>query len=188
MPSSDPMTIPKVLSAVKSISPNSILDVGVGNGRYGFLFRECLDWNYGRINKRYWNTVIEGVEVEKNYLTDIHKYCYDNVIIGDWLEVSIDNLYDLVFMGDVLEHWPDGEWQLALNKAIGISKATIVVCPNCKESMSQEAWYGYERERHRVVLSPKLVGGQCLFANSKVFMCAFDNHDLGFFDSKDICL
>ena len=188
MPSSDINMVPKVVSLVTSIFPKSVLDVGVGNGRYGFLFRECLDMNYGRMLKDSWEFVIDGVEAEESYITEVHRYCYNDIIISDWLKYIPERKYDLIFMGDVLEHWQDGEWQNALNKARAKSALTIVVSPNWKGSIAQGAWEGNERERHRVVLSPELVGGRCLYANSKMFMCGFDNFGLGVFDSKDICL
>ena len=183
MPSSDPITIPKVLQLVSRLSPSSILDIGTGNGRYGFLFREILDFNYGRFSN--WDVRIDGVEVETDYISPIHKYVYDNVYIGDWLEVDIPFVYDLVFLGDVLEHFDD--WRQALLKARRRGKTTVIVCPNWKGSIGQGEWEGYEHEAHRVELSPGMVGGKCLFANSKTFISAFGDLD-GRVEERDILL
>ena len=117
MPSSDPTSIPKVLAVVDRIKPRSILDLGVGNGRYGFLFREALDWNYGRLAKGDWWVKIEGVEIDASYLNPIHDYVYDTVMVGDFNALSLERRYTLAFFGDVLEHWPDGLWRQALEKA-----------------------------------------------------------------------
>lgn len=187
MPSSDPETIPKVLKLVHLISPHSVLDVGCGNGRYGFLFREILDWNEKRIDKEKWEILIDGIEVERNYITPVHEYIYDHIYIADWLNFS-PNRYDLIFMGDILEHFPEGEWEKALWEATNNSKFTIVVSPNWKGSGEQEEWNGNKYEKHKVELSPQKVGGRCIFANSKTFICLFDNDMTGILDDRRILL
>ena len=188
MPSSDYNSIPKVLQVVNRIGPLSILDVGVGTGRYGFLFREILDFNYGRFNRSEWHTRIDGVEIDASYILDHHKGLYSIIYNGDFNQVELPGTYNLIFMGDVLEHWADGQWQMALKKAKLNSDILIVVAPNNKESMNQGVWRGHESERHLSLLSPEKVGGKCLFANSKFFMCGFDNRNIGILDDWDICL
>ena len=91
-------------------------------------------------------------------------------------------------MGDVLEHFGEGDWQRALMKAKQNSKFTIVVCPNWNGSIAQGAWGGNEYERHKVELSPGMVGGKCVFANSKAFICVFDNCGTGLLDKRDVLL
>jgi hypothetical protein len=180
MPSSDPTTIPYVLRLVSTLEPESILDVGAGNGRYGFLFRELLDMNYARFKQ--WKYRIDAVEIETDYLNPVHNYVYNNVFIGDWLDVEIAFHYDLVFMGDVLEHFRESEWQDALKKARDLADTVIVVSPNWDGSSYQKAWHGYEHETHHVELSPEKVGGKCLFANSKSFMSVFGSDIVGKWD------
>ena len=43
MPSSRPNTIPTVINLLRQLKPQSILDVGVGFGKWGHLFREYTD-------------------------------------------------------------------------------------------------------------------------------------------------
>ena len=171
MPSSDAITIPTVMKIVRHLKPNSILDIGCGNGKYGFLFREALDLDYGRMQKGLWNIVINGVEVENSYITSVHEYIYNVVFISDWKDFESKTKYDIAFMGDVLEHFTD--WEYALNKARAIADTVIVVAPNWKGSIAQGAWFGNKHEAHRVELSPGLIGGKCLFANSKCFISVF---------------
>jgi hypothetical protein len=45
MPSSRPTTIPVVIHLLRQIRPRSILDVGIGFGKWGHLFREYTDIN-----------------------------------------------------------------------------------------------------------------------------------------------
>lgn len=188
MPSSDLIMIPKVLEVIARIMPQTILDVGIGNGRYGFLFRECFDWNHGRLGKDNWEVTIDGVEIDRAYISPVQRYCYNDIVIADWMDYTPLRAYDVIFMGDVLEHWIEDEWQKALSKARKYSNFTIVVSPNWEGSIAQGAWYGHEQETHRVVLNPAKVGGRCLFASSKMFMCAFDNEDSGLLDGRKVCL
>jgi hypothetical protein len=174
MPSSDPITIPKVIQIVQACNPRTILDVGAGNGRYGFLFREILDWNYGHFDDR--TVRIDAVEVEPRYLSPVHEYVYDNVYTGNWLDVTLPIQYDFIFMGDVLEHF--AEWQTALFKAKRNAAIVVVVAPNWKGSKAQGTWHGNEHEAHQVELTPALIGGRCLFANSKTFICSFGGDDI----------
>jgi SAM-dependent methyltransferase len=186
MPSSDPKTIPVVMRLVDVIKPKSVLDVGCGNGRYGFLFREMLDWNYGNIHKCSWKTRLDCVEVERDYITPIHSYIYDNVYVQDWDSVELENPYDVIFMGDVLEHFKD--WKSALEKSNEYSTYTIVACPNWEGSINQKEWHGYSSEVHQCVLSPCQIGGKCVFANSKAFISVFDNSGTGMMDDPSIVL
>ncbi len=170
MPSSDPVTIEKVLKLVSRLNPHSILDVGAGNGRYGFLFREILDWNWGRIDQFAWQATIDALEVQASYISRVHDYVYNNILVGDWIDIEIGD-YDLIFMGDILEHFEN--WEFALKKAITHASVVIVVAPNWRGSINQGAWMGNEHEAHKVELNPGMVGGRCLFANSKAFMTVF---------------
>ena len=187
MPSSDPITIPKVLSVVMGLQPRSILDVGAGTGKYGLLFREYLDLNHGRLDRNDWQIKIDAVEIDESYLTEVHGFVYNDVIISDWLDYT-PTFYDVIFMGDVLEHWPDSKWQKALMKAKQYSKITIIVAPNWRGSIEKGSWFGHDQEAHRVALTPQMVGGRCLFANSKAFMCIFDNTNRGLLEGKNVCL
>ena len=178
MPSSDAMTIPVVLKLISALNPSSILDVGAGNGKYGFLFREVLDMNYGRFARDDWNIKIDGIELVKEYKNPIHDYFYNIFVWEDWLKVDIDYDYDLIFMGDVLEHFEDGRWESALDKAKNNGNVVISVCPNWDGSIQQGAIFGHDSERHKTVLSPSRIGGKCVWANTKAFMTVHSQNDL----------
>src|ERR1051325_4584169 len=112
MPSSRPNTIPIVIHLVRQLQPKSILDIGVGFGKWGHLFREYTDINEaekepGRYQRRNWRVRIDGIEGHAVYLTPMHRYLYNNIYVGD-APVLIKKLprYDLIFMGDVIEHLP----------------------------------------------------------------------------------
>jgi hypothetical protein len=129
-----------------------------------------MDWNYARMEKETWATRIDAVEIDLAYITPVHEYVYNTVYPGDWLDVEVGR-YDLIFMGDVLEHFED--WGPALEKAIAKSETTLVVAPNWQGSIGQGEWHGHVRERHHVELTPSVLGGRTLFCNSKCFIAGF---------------
>ena len=106
MPSSSYKPISEAIEIIMRLSPNKILDVGCGFGKWGFLCREYLEVYGYRYNKKKWIRRIDTVEVYSKYITPMHKYLYDNIYIEDILEYvdKIDG-YDLIILSDVLEHF-----------------------------------------------------------------------------------
>lgn len=113
MPSSIIENAVDIVEEMRKTKPNSILDLGCGFGKWGFLAREYLDiWNM-RIKKEDWKVFIKGVEICKRYveswghLTEI----YDEIFVGDILEFLEINSrkYDLVLANDVIEHLEKGK-------------------------------------------------------------------------------
>jgi len=113
MPSSEPCNIPIILEFLRRRSITSILDVGVGCGKYALLFREYLDGHWTGCafhDPTTWKIRLIGVEAFPEYLTPVHEYLYDSILIGDYEEVihKINQMFDLMFFGDVLEHFNKG--------------------------------------------------------------------------------
>ena len=110
MPSSRPNTIPTVIHLVRQLNPKSILDVGVGFGKWGHLFREYTDINQaesdpGRYRRRNWRVRIDGIEGHAAYVTPMHRFLYNDIHIGDACALmKTVPRYDLIFMGDIIEH------------------------------------------------------------------------------------
>jgi len=155
MCTSAPYAIPVVIHAIRQIKPWSILDIGVGFGKYGVLFREYLEvWDAGEvaaIKKGHWTTRIEGIEVYPEYLTPLHDFVYDEVHIGHALEV-LDRLgqYDLIFMGDVLEHFEKDTGHLLIRKLCKhAEKCVLLTYPT--NAKPRPGLMGNEAEAHRSV-------------------------------------
>src|SRR6266702_657302 len=92
MPSSRPNTVPTVIHLVRQLQPRSILDVGVGFGKWGHLFREYTDIQEAerdpaRYQRHNWQVKIDGIEGYPDYLTEMHRYLYNEIYTGDALEV-----------------------------------------------------------------------------------------------------
>jgi hypothetical protein len=158
MPSSRPNIIPTVVHLVRQFRPHSILDVGVGFGKWGHLFREYTDivaaeHDPARYDKKNWQVRIDGIEGHPPYLTPMHHYLYDKIHLGDAISLikTLPN-YDLIFLGDVLEHFekPQG-LQMLRDARAKADKAVIVSTP--KYETAQEDLCGNELERHRSLWS-----------------------------------
>ena len=160
MPSSRPNTIPTVLHLLRQLKPRSILDVGVGFGKWGHLFREYTDIQEAerdpsRYRRENWRTRIDGIEGHAAYLTPMHRYLYTDIHVGDAAEV-LRKLprYDLIFLGDVLEHFDQTAGRRVVRDAWEkCAKAVIITTP--KYETGQEDLCGNDLERHRSLWSAK---------------------------------
>lgn len=106
MPSSHPDQLNEVVQIAELVNPSSILDIGIGFGKYGFLLREFIDVvKYGDVVK--WHVRIDGIEGEPTYVDDLQRKIYNDIYIGDILSVlnSICFHYDFAILIDVIEHF-----------------------------------------------------------------------------------
>jgi hypothetical protein len=160
MPSSRPNTIPAVIHLLRQLKPQSILDVGVGFGKWGHLFREYSDileaeHDPARYRRRNWRVRIDGIEGHAAYLTPMHRFLYNRIHVGDAAKL-IPKLpgYDLIFFGDIIEHFDKAAGMKLLQSAFAkAGKAIIVSTP--KFETEQGELCGNELERHRSLWSAK---------------------------------
>lgn len=128
-----------------------MLDIGVGNGKIGFIARDVLDVMLGeRYHKRDWRIKIDGIEIFEDYIQDHQKAIYDRIYVGNAFDV-IDELgtYDLIVMGDVLEHFEKNiAWQF-IDKCISHAEKHIIICIPLSEKWKQPEIYGNPYEQHR---------------------------------------
>lgn len=93
-----------MLDHVWRLQPRSVLDIGAGMGKWGFLIREMLDWNAGRLDRDSWSTRIDGLDAHLAN-TPLFAWVYNDVREVNILDCSSDvEGYDLVLMSDVIEH------------------------------------------------------------------------------------
>ena len=100
-------------------TPKTILDVGCGYGKYGVLLREYLEGN----------PLVDGVEawpeyIENHNLRGIYNHVYSDDVVN--LDNETLSLYDLVMMGDVIEHI---EKEAALDLLSRIPGYVIIATP-----------------------------------------------------------
>lgn len=144
MPTSNISLIPEVLSAVMDLNPKSILDAGCGFGKYGVLFREYMDIQHGRYHPYQWKTKIDALEIYEDYITPIHKYVYDVIRIEDIRDFV--GSYDLIFLGDIIEHL-EKKVALKLLKRLRKTSNLIITTPN--GYYVQGPFLGNEHEIHK---------------------------------------
>lgn len=133
MPSCRPNTIPLVVNILLQLKPTSILDVGIGFGKWGHLFREYTDiiaseHDADRYLTKNWKVRIDGIEGFPDYVTDMHYFIYDEIHIGDMTQVlpTLDS-YDMIYLGDVIEHIDKESGRQLLKAAVEHANKAVVV-------------------------------------------------------------
>ena len=112
------------MALIVYLKPTSVLDIGVGFGKYGVLCREYLELWDGRGNYSEFLRRIDGVEAFKKYITPLHKFVYNRLYDDDIMNIidKIDFRYDLVLLIDVLEHFNIEQGNLLLSKILQNNK------------------------------------------------------------------
>ncbi len=150
MPTSYHGQISSIMEIILNEKPETIIDIGIGFGKYGVLCREFLDISLQRYKKADWKCKIHGIEGFKKYKNPIHTYVYDKIFYG-LIEEEIDRItdvYDLGLMIDVLEHFDKGTGKHLVNKILDICKKLIISVPAIPEDQS---YLDNELETHKSI-------------------------------------
>jgi len=111
-----------------------ILDVGAGHGKYGRLLS-------GRLYKS-----IDGVEIWPAHAEMLRKSSsYSKIYEEDVRTLEFKGYYDVILMGDILEHMTVEDGQKLLSKLQKICKEIIVIVPY---EYPQHELYGNKFEIH----------------------------------------
>lgn len=150
MPISHWRNISCCLEYVRVVQPESVLDIGVGFGRWGILCREFLDICMGRYDRQDWKTKIDGIEIYQKYVKPYHAYFYNQILIGDAYNIikKMKISYDLMILGDVLEHFEKDRAIELLNICLKKSRYVILNIP-LGSGWEQGAVLGNLHETHR---------------------------------------
>lgn len=98
----------------------TILDIGPGEGTYYELLKDVPDIR------------LEGIEVWAPYVTQFNlQDKYNRIYIGDAYYFDFEALgyFDMVLLGDVVEHLPHEQGVILINKAAYQSKYVMVSLP-----------------------------------------------------------
>jgi len=149
MPSSHSNQLNEIVRLICLTDPQSLLDIGIGFGKYGFLAREYLELWDGREKYGDWKRRIDGIEVFPQYVTPMHKIIYNNVYIGNAIDVlpALKENYDLVLLIDVLEHFDFQEGIRLLEECKRRCRNIIVSTP--RWMTAQKDAFGNPFETHR---------------------------------------
>ena len=151
MPTSPYTHLQTFINFLIDTRPRSILDIGLGNGKLGFLARDLLDVMLGeRYRREEWQVRIDGIEVFADYIQNHQKYIYDRIFIGDAFEIVPQlESYETIFLGDVLEHFDKARgWQFLDRCAARATRHLIINIP-LGDAWEQPEIYGNPYERHR---------------------------------------
>jgi hypothetical protein len=149
MPTSNLRQVSGIVEMIVAADPQSMLDVGVGFGKYGVLAREYLELLDGHALYDDRSRRIDGIEIFPDYLTDLHHAVYDRIMEGDAVEIlpTLPNAdYDLILLVDVLEHFPTQVGSVVLEECLRVGRNLIVSTP--LHFFTQEG-YGNPHEQHR---------------------------------------
>lgn len=151
-----PEDLAKVAEGKALPSPDlSVLDIGFGFGKWAFLIRDTFDVMVAQhFVKNDWKIHITGVEPFEKCITSIQKELYNEIIKDDIRNIT-DKLgqYDLIIMGDVIEHLERDEAKDLLKKLFEHTNNIIVSTP--LGFMPQADWAGNKYEIHRSGWQPE---------------------------------
>ncbi len=185
MPGSHSQQINEIVGLMIFLKPMSILDVGVGFGKYGVLAREYLDlWEgEGKNREAYcqWQRRVDGVEAYAGYLTPLHDFIYNKIYVGEAASVlpTITHKYDLVLLIDVIEHLNHDRGLELLRELERVGRNVLISTPN--RVGHQTALYGNEFENHVSQWTEKhfRVFAPCVFIPNEASLICFVGDDLG---------
>jgi len=154
MPTSHPFQINEIVSIIRAVNPQKLLDIGIGFGKYGFLAREYLELWDGRNQYNKWIRTIDGIEIFEPYITALQYYIYDNIFIGDAIEILpiLTKHYNLMLLVDVLEHFNKADGIDLLQECIVHSDNILISVPN--DIGNQKDAFGNIYETHRFQWEP----------------------------------
>lgn len=160
MASSFASQIPTIVHLITQLRPATMLDVGKGFGKYGFLAHEY--WGILRTRRtdssrtlaEQSNLIIDAVECNRDYLWPHLEHIYRTVYEGriEDLVLSLPN-YDLVIMCDVIEHLAKETGKEVVKTILARSSEMIVSTP--RKFFPQGELYKSPDERHISEWRPK---------------------------------
>jgi hypothetical protein len=144
MPTSDYHAVSSIMGEIQRLSPASVLELGVGFGKFGVLCREILDARFGRCRRDQWQTLIHGWEIWREYDNPCWDV-YDQVVRANFANAPFTE-FDLVLMIDSLEHLSPDSGRSLLRDLVKHNRHVIVSVPNGR--MDQGETYGNAAEAH----------------------------------------
>lgn len=154
MPLSNPWHLSVILHFAAALKPKKVLDVGVGMGAYGFMFRQYLDIAHERLSPSSWQLTIDGIEIFEPYRNPVWGFAYNKIALGDARTlVPASGHYDLIVCNDVLEHFPKDQALRLADEMLNHAPVVIITTPN--RECPQGEWGGNPAETHHCLLAGK---------------------------------
>jgi hypothetical protein len=155
---SDPSNLPFVARELQRLKPQSILEIGVGFGKWGVVAREYLEAWQGRFRRDAWQTWIEGIEIFEDYRNPVWNAVYDKIHIGDATElVNSLGQFDVGLICDVIEHIDKPAGHELLNQLLAHCRTVILTTPLSFWPQGEE--HGNARQKHLCLWRPEDLRG-----------------------------
>jgi cyclopropane fatty-acyl-phospholipid synthase-like methyltransferase len=138
----------KLIDEAVSNGAYQILDVGAGEGKYGIYL------------KKSGGCFVTGIEVFEEYVERFSLHdIYDRVLIGNIVQM-VDGLdpYDIIIMGDILEHLSVQDAQMVITKLTKLTPLLIVVVPF--QSHQGTTWSNPYEKHLQTDLTPEIMKGR----------------------------
>lgn len=133
MPSSTPDHVTSVIKKIQSLRPKTVLDVGIGFGKWAFLIREYVEAWADRVHPETWEVKIHGIEAWEPYtklpwISSLYNEVW-NTTLQDYCDSfsPASEPYDLVIAGDVIEHLHKGEAVDCLETLLKTCSGTLIL-------------------------------------------------------------
>jgi hypothetical protein len=151
---SDASNLPFVATELQRLNPKSILDVGVGFGKWGVVAREYLEAWHGRFHREDWQVRIEGIEIFEDYRNPVWDAVYDKVHIGDALTL-LETLghFDVAIICDVIEHIEKPAGRELVQRLLKSCDTVILTTP--LSFWPQQEEHGNAHEKHVSLWQPE---------------------------------
>ena len=131
-----------IAALIAKMAPTSVLDIGPGAGKYGLIVKALRELGV-EIES------LAAVEIDESYIEQFKlNDIYDVVQLGDASmlpDVGPDAEWDLVILGDVLEHFRKSRGTDLIEYLYYRTKYIILVVPI---DYIQGAWDGHHAEAH----------------------------------------
>jgi glycosyltransferase involved in cell wall biosynthesis len=150
MPTSWYQAVPAIIDLVTHDGPQSIIDIGVGFGKYGVLLREVFDIPYERYDKKSWHLQLDGIEGFEGYNNPIHDHVYNKMYYGDIFAVlpTLTQKYDTLLLIDVLEHFDKEEGLRLIDNLLEVTNKSLIVSTPIMPAPQGE-YLGNKLETHK---------------------------------------
>lgn len=137
-----------VMKFLHSLEPESVLDVGAGFGRWGFLCRCHLGPGESLTTTPDQKPIIDAVEFFPRNVNPVYDAVYNHTWQGDIVEILPSlGMYDVILCGHMIEHFEKGiAWRLIEGLSAHARKA-VVICLPFYDSLRGPVC-GNEREAH----------------------------------------
>ena len=156
MPMSTWNNTEKAAEFIRRVKPETVLDIGVGFGKWGFLIRGSSETICQRMTPEEWKIDLEGIEGETRYVdawSPMLHFLYNRIYVMDVRNFEFRKQYDMVIAGDVLEHLELDESIELIEDILDNTQLFIFAIPIGESWLHTNDGYAknYPLEKHRCV-------------------------------------